>query len=152
MENLGTSEGNCKQNSDNEQNSLDRATDDRKKQCTSVVFFPGTQVKVGQSRKLGDEDRPSKTHIGCTGENQSSQCGIDGIDAVVKQFTQGTALTGTSGLLAITRVESLIKKQTETVRDINPRRTWLIKGRVVDQKSNKIDYDKPKANKCNLCD
>jgi hypothetical protein len=106
------------------QNAFDRPGNDGERELMRVVLVPRLDVECQEryivlARSIPDDlhqltsekcknSLPALPQIHCRREQQHLECGIDRINAVVEQLSQGPALARSARLASIHRIECLV--------------------------------------------
>lgn len=103
---------------DEDQDTFDRSVDNAEGEGLGVVLIPGLNIKGEESyrdillavcdatwaeerRRTSKEDGdspPALAHVLGGGKNENFERGVEGIDAVVKEFTEGSGLLGAAAI------------------------------------------------------
>lgn len=79
---------------DEDQYALDRSIDNAKRQRLRVVLVPGLYVEGEEAGKKCRNRVPALAHVLRRSEDEDLERRVESIDAMVKEFTEGSGLVG----------------------------------------------------------
>lgn len=106
----------------NHQNTLNWSTELRQIQSMSVIFFPGRSVEIAYRCKLRDKKQPTVPQVEHRSKYNRAQCGIDGVNRMIKQLSQWPTLPCSSRMTPVTTVKRLVHEQPKRIEEIAPSR------------------------------
>lgn len=127
------------------QNPFHRSRNQAKRKRLRMVLVPSLHIESQQTSKKHQHSPPSLPKLHSRRKKQNLQASIQRINAMIEQLAQRSRLLRPSRLRAVNSVESLIKKQPDRPRRVDPARAFLVKGGCVVEHSQDVDEDESEA-------